>query len=115
MATIKVDMSQIEDHFPQRDSIIITSFSWSKGGYNSDPDIEWEFDSSIGDLEYDDEDYVDVDEFNKLREDYEMLDREYDRVKEQCDKFETEVDRLERVVAELTIQLNTKKSFWKVW
>lgn len=114
MATIKVDMSQIEDHLAQRDSIIITSFNWSQRGFNSDPEIEWEFDSEIPDLEYEDEDLVEVDEFNKLREDYDQLDRSYDELKAEYDSLDVQYNLLKIQHDLLQAKLNTKP-LWKFW
>ena len=66
MATIKVDSRQIEDHLAQQDSIVVTSFNWSQNGFRSEPEIDWELSSDICDLEYEDEDFVDIEEHNKV-------------------------------------------------
>lgn len=108
MATIRVDTSIIEDHL----AINITSFSWSNRGYNSDPDIEWEIDSSVGDLEYEDEDYVDANEHQKLKEDHDLLNQQYDELVDEHQNALKQILLLEQQVVELTIKL---KPFWKVW
>lgn len=114
MATIKVDPQQIEDHLAQQDSINITSFTWGQSGYKQDPEFEWELSSDLPDLEYDDDDYVDVDEFNKLREDYEQLDRAYDILTIQYNQAQQQILSLEQQVDALTAIIKAKP-FWKIW
>lgn len=117
MATIKVDISQIEDHLAQENSVKITSFSWSQNGYRSDPDIEWELDHDVSDLEYEDDDYVDAEEHRDLQRQYDELTEEHDHLQTKVDTLICERDDLAYQVsaAQATIALLKAKPFWKFW
>lgn len=118
MATIKVDISQIEDHLAQENSIRVTSFSWNTNGYRggSEPDIEWELDHDVSDLEYEDDDYVDAEEHQDLQRQHDHLQIKFDELSESFN----DLTKLANEYAALNQQLSaalakTKKPFWKIW
>ena len=117
MATIKISIDEIESHLAQNNSIRITSFSWGQNGYRSDPDIEWEIDGDVPDLEYDDDDFVESEVHNDLKREYESLERGFTELKDKYDELVEEADQTERelVAAKLKIKELQSKSFWKFW
>ncbi len=97
MAKIKVGVEQIEDHIACYSSIDVTSFTWDR---HNRPEIEWELSSKLGPLVYDDDQYIDVIDYNILLTIHKELQQEYDQLLEQNKQLQT--------------QLKTKP-FWKFW
>ena len=114
MATIKVDMGLIEDHLAQRNSINVTSFSWNE---RNDPDFEWEIDTDISDLEYEDEDYVELDEHRELKRLYDEMERRYDEMERDYEDLNTKYDILMGQFTDQTKELKQlkEKHNWFSW
>lgn len=106
MATVKVPLEVVEDHIAQHGAIKVTNFSWSNEGYNSTPEIEWELDG-IEDLEYEDDDYVEIEDYNRLESERNELQRE-------VEELTMKVDDLEMTLSAITAQLQheQEKKFW---
>lgn len=120
MATIKISIDEIESHLAQNDSIRITSFSWGQNGYRSEPDIEWEMDGDVPDLEFDDDDFVESEVHNDLKREYEALEKELtdtqiklDEVQDKFVELSTKYQELVEQTKSLSEQLS--KPFWKFW
>lgn len=113
MATIKISIDEIESHLAQNNSIRVTSFSWGQNGYRSEPDIEWEMDGDIPDLEYDDDDFVESEVHNDLKREYEALEKELTDTQNKFAELSTKYQELVDQTKSLSEQLS--KPFWKFW
>lgn len=102
MATIRIDSEMIEEYFADECHVEVTSFSWGK--YNNKPDCEYEI-VTEGDLEYEDDDYVDKEEYDQLKTEYEESQDELVTVQAELAllKFDLETANNKLVLAELEL------------
>lgn len=100
MATIRIDSDTIQEHCEDTMEVKVTGFCFSK--YSGISDIE--YDLEVGeDLTYDDDDYIEIEEYNELK----------DKLQEMTDEFQESQDELATVQAEvalLSIELEVTKS-----
>jgi hypothetical protein len=91
MATIRVDSNTLQEHFDDSCEVKVTGFSWSKyGGGVSDVETELE----VGeDLHYEDDDYIEIEEYNELK----------DNLREMTDEYQESQDELVTVQAEVAL------------
>lgn len=111
MATVKIPLQVIEYYITQHNAIMVTNFSWSNSGYNSTPEIEWELDDIV-DLEYENDNYVEIEEYNKIKDECSELQLSVESLERQVDELET---TLSTITAQLQHEQARNKSFWKFW
>jgi len=128
MATITVPASNVEDHLNESGTFNIQSFEWTK--YGTEPDISFSVDQ---DLIFDDDDLIDIEEYNELETSYkqnklllEESEEELRTVKNQLKALQDEYNKLEVELDQhraacycdynpLPLSLHKTKSFWPLW
>jgi ribosomal protein L29 len=119
MATIRVDSNTIQDHFDESCAVKVTGFSWSE--YNGIRDVEYDLDVSE-DLVYDDDDYIEFEEYNELKDKLQEMTDEFQESQDELAtvKAELEMAKLEREHLDIQVKaliavINTKTAWYKFW